>query len=225
MRPTKQVGHFPLPGQRPVRQAIHPPVIVNRAARPTGRGAAVVGRKHDDGVVEGTERLQESHQPAEILVDTVEHRRVDLHVACIQAPVSGRGLVPVGNHRVRGGEARAVGNKPQRELTLVTGLAQRRPAGVVAAAVLAEIRRLRLQWRVHGVVRDIQEKWLLGCSSMHLAYETHSFVGPVVGGVVIVRVFVDGQQCVAEHQPSRKKEVRLASQKAVEVVEATLARP
>jgi hypothetical protein len=107
-------------------------------------------------------------------------------------------------------------------LTAVTLVAHDVPAGVVPAAMQSDVRRLRLQRRVHGPVREVQQEGLGRVGRLHLAHHVDGVVGEVVGEVVAVGVAVDGDGVVVLHQPVRVVVVGEPVEDAVVAVEPSL---
>ena len=88
-------------------QAGEPAIEMHRSLRAAGAGAAVVGGKHDDGIVEFAKLFEMSNQATDILVRAVEHGCVRLHVPHEQALLILRHVGPCGNVGITLGQARA----------------------------------------------------------------------------------------------------------------------
>ena len=225
LRAAQLRQHAALMLQRLRGQAGIAPVVEHHAVFAARIGAAVVGGKQDDGVVEFADRFEEGHELADILVGVVEHAGEGFHVARIERPIGGVGVVPVRRARVGGGQSGVGRNQAHLDLALVTRGARGGPAGVVLALVLCHVGGLGLQRRVHGVVGHIEEERFGRIALAQLAHEADALVHPVVAGVVVARVFVDRQDLIVQHQAGREKMVGLAVHEAVVGVEAALTGP
>ena len=73
------------------------PIEVDRALHATRMGASVIGRDHEDGVVELTHVAQQIDQAADVLVHAFEHRCISLHVTLVERTLVGWQAVP-GRH-------------------------------------------------------------------------------------------------------------------------------
>ena len=91
---TEQIYVLTLIFYRQCRQTAVATVVAKRADWPAGEGPAVVRSEDDNGVVEFPGRIQILGQLADILVDVIEHRRVDLHMPSEESLVLGRERIP-----------------------------------------------------------------------------------------------------------------------------------
>ena len=224
-RAAEVVRVRPLALDRRRRQAHVAAVVVEHPGGTAGIGAAVVRREDDDGVVELADRLEKRDQPSDVPVHAIEHRRIRFHVAGEQRPIGRVGGIPARRPRVGRRESRSLRNQPHLELPLPARLAHRRPARVVATTLLREVVRLRLQRRMHRVVRDVEQERLRRRRSAQCLHVLDAALGPVVSRVVVARVLVDRHELVSQHQLRGEKEVGLALHEAVERVEPALRRP
>ena len=210
---------------RVVGQAGVTAVVEHHAVLATGVGAAVVRREQDDGVVQFTDVFEILDQLADILVGIVEHACKCFHVARIQRPILGVGVIPQGCAWVGCGQLGVRRDQPHLDLPFVACLARRRPAHVVFALVLGHIRRLGLQRRVHGIVGDVEEERFGRVALAQFLDEADALIHPVVTGVVVARILVYRQHLVAQHQACREKVVGFTIHEAVIGVETALRRP
>ena len=208
------------------REAHVAAIVVEHPGRAAGVGAAVVRREHDDGVVELADRLEEGHQPADVLVDAVEHRRVGFHVPREERAVGGVGVRPSAaragrrrelrsrreSARSRAGAASAPRGSPSSRRRSGRGTSRGRRASPAAA-------RAPRCARCRGGTA-----WSRDDARSSLTYWIAA-LGPVVGRVVVARVLVDRHELVPHHELRREEEVRLALHEAVERVEPALRRP
>ena len=229
--PADQVGiarHV----QVPARHGPEPTELLEVAARTvrsTLFGRPVVRREDHHGVLGVAQLLDGLQQPGQVLIDVVDHRRVDLHVTREQRPLV-VGVIEPGPHLVAGlvvpGRHRRAGREdPLLDLAGEAPLAELVPAHVVPAAVPSEIRRLGVQRAVHGAMGEVEEEGSVGIVSAKRLEIADRLVGDVVGEVVAVGVGVDVDGRVVPDQVVRLMQVRPPFEHAVEAFEPALERP
>ena len=203
--------------------------VRRRAEFLTFARAAVVGGEHDDRVVPLPHGLEVGPEPAEVLVDVVDHPGEDLHVAGEDLPLVVAEVVPrldgmpgLGIARRKFGVRR---NDPHLELTLVALPTDLVPASVVHAAVLLDVVDLRLQRRMDGTVGEVHEEGFGGMRCPNLVDHVDRLIGEVVGEVVVVGVLVDRNVVVVLVEPVWLMEVREAVEDPVVPLETLLQRP
>ena len=204
-------------------------VVRGRAAHLAFPGRAVVGGEHEDRVVELAEVVERRDHPAHVLVDAVDHARVDLHVPGEQALLVDGEVVPRPHVVVALGvprcELHARRHHPELLLAREPLGAQRVPTRVVATAVLLDVLGAGVQRRVHRPVRDVTEERPRRVGRLLRADHRDRAVGDVVGEVVVVGIPVDLDGMVVLHQPVRVVQVGERVDDAVVLVEAALERP
>ena len=204
-------------------------VVARRPARPALAAGAVVGEEDDDRVVPLAHLLQRGPQSAEVLVDPVDHRRVDSHVAGVQPLFGGGQLVPRQDVGSFPGVARRQRcprrDDPQRQLTGVTAGADLVPANGVDVVVAGDVLRHRHQWGVRRRMGEVQEERLGRARCLAFADHRDRPGGELVGQVEVVRVAVDVDLMVVLDQPVRLVEVGERVEDPEESVEAALQWP
>ena len=159
---------------------------VGAAVRSALLAGAVVGEHHDDGVVEAPDRVEELHQPAQLRVGVVEHRRVRLLEAGEQLVLVGGQVRPFLDSGVEGRQHRVGGDDAQFLLPPEAALADHVPSLVVAAPVLVEVLLGRLVGAVGRPEGQVQEEGLFGLDRDLVPYVGDGVVDQVLGEVVAV---------------------------------------
>ena len=211
--------------ERQRRQAGKAPVEIDIAVGAGRTCAAVVGREHDEGVVEFAHLGEQRDQLADVLVDAVEHRGIGFHVPHEVRTLIGGQAVPGGHLRVAWRERRVRGHQAQRLLACEPLRAHHIPAGLIAATVLGEVGLFGLKRAMDRIEGQVKKEGFVGMVVARLSHKAHAVVGPVVGGVVVGRVLVDWGEGVVVDDACREEIAGLAFHEAIELVEAALAWP
>ena len=213
-------------------------VIVPRAGIPLLRVApagllgtsAVVGEEHDDRILIDFKIAQRLHESADILVHRIDHGGVDGHTQVLELLV--RRSPAVGARVGVGDRPHLRVDEPHFDLPCVALLAHLVPAHAEFPDVLLDVLGFGMQRVVGGGVGDVQEERLL--LRRELPGAGDGMVGEGVGGVVVLREFLDDLVIPAESpDPAalvlrvglrRVEEVAAAVEKPVVLVEPALER-
>jgi hypothetical protein len=203
--------------------------VAARPGRPAFGRAAVVRSEHDDGVVELAIRVDGREQAAEILVDVVDHGRVDLLVACETRSLRTGVLRPGLDLQAGLVIARWQAGTGRKEATLeLSGKAPRTelvPAIGVVTLVSREVRGPRPERAVHRVVCHVQKEGLSRVVCPQCFQHRDRLIRQIVAQVVLIRVPIDGERAVVLDQLMGMEEAGQTLQATVVTVEAPLDRP
>ena len=188
-------------------------------------GASVIRGEQDDRVVTLTQIIEEQHQFADVLIGVVQHRSIDLHVACIQRAVCRVSVFPRRYARIRCRQMGAGGHKAHGLLAGQALGARHAPTTVVFPAITRDVLGFGMQRRMHCIVRHIQEERFGGAAGAQLLYESDALIHPIVAAVVARRIGIDRKQLVVLHEACRKEVMHLACHESVKRIEATLRGP
>ena len=144
-------------------------------------GCPVIRREDDDGVIEDATALQFVYDAPDVLVHTVDHCSVHLHVGRLEGLV---GLVLPRTARGIGGNGRLVGvNDAQLHHLLIAALSQDVPAIVIHALVFGNVLRLCLYGPMRFLEGHVHKEGI--AVGRHLVHHVDGLVCHKVGIVEV----------------------------------------
>ena len=188
------MGDVALPVRR--HRSVHELAEVRTGSdRTTLGGTTVVGREHDDRVVEFAELGQGVDDASDALIDRINHGRIDLLVLREAFLLGNVELIPrwsvVAGLGVALGDRSALVEQTLLDLSVESSLAHSIPPVRVLSAILLEVGLLDLVRTVHGDMREVEEEGLLGIVRAQRLDLRDSTIGEIVGDVVVIGVLVD----------------------------------
>ena len=146
---------------------------------------SVVGTQKDQRVLVDAFVFQVLNQPADVLINAIDHRREDLHTTGFPLRFLSRELRPFGNVVRSPAELACVRvQQPHFDLLCEPTLAHRIPTVVESTGVLFHILLFRLERIVRSVEGDVREEWLF-CVECFID-ELRRPVDIGIGGVKVV---------------------------------------
>ena len=155
-----------------LRNIVEELVFVDRPVRSALGARAVVGKHHDQRVVQFSQLFQIAEQPPDVMVGMLHEARKDLHHPRIQFLLVRRQLVPVRDVRVVTRKLGVFGHDAQFLLAFENPVAIRIPAVVELALVLVRPLLGNLMRRMVRARSEIQEERFVGRHLLGVAQRT-----------------------------------------------------
>ena len=217
------------PAGRPAGLRREMAVVVGRPGRLTLATRPVVREEHDDRVLPLPHVLQHAPQAPDVLVDTVDHRGVDRHIAGVQALVSGIERVPrpglIARFVIAGRQRGPRWDHAQLDLTGMTTGANLVPSDGVDIVVFGNVLGHGHQRRVGRRMCGVEEERLARSCCLARTDHRDRLVGEIVGEVIAVGISVGVDQMVVGEQGMGLVQVGERLEVAVVPLESPLTRP